>query len=338
MANWKQVQVRIRKAKASADPQAALTALYGETGDAMVAFELAKLAEKPGQNEEATRWYTAAWEKFRRDEWKKKAAQALERLGAPLPAKSAGPSAPTEQTATLLPVTPEQHLQVAIGEAPAEAPASTPPGEAPAERAAAGGKRRRRGRRGGRGRRKQQPVVQPGAPQEARPRPAPTRPPAPEARPSRRTESQAAEVTEPERPSAGSAWAARSGTGDPGLASRLAFLESRLRRLLACPAHRVDEAELAPAGPGVFLLSDEDQSSYYYVEAGRTLRIALAQVLKPGRGPNLRKKLAEHLGISEPHATKYLKEHCIVRWVQLEDEADRLAHFAIAALRPVLNE
>ena len=47
--------------------------------------------------------------------------------------------------------------------------------------------------------------------------------------------------------------------GDPALASRMAHLESMLRRLVASPLHRLEEADAAPAGPGVFLLSDSDQ-------------------------------------------------------------------------------
>ena len=35
---------------------------------------------------------------------------------------------------------------------------------------------------------------------------------------------------------------------------------------------------------------------------------------------------------------KYLKDHCAVRWLQLDEGARELAHFAIAVLRPVVNE
>jgi len=51
----------------------------------------------------------------------------------------------------------------------------------------------------------------------------------------------------------------------------MAHLESLLRRLVTSPLHRLDEAEEAPAGPGVFLLSDSDQITSYYVEACQTL-------------------------------------------------------------------
>ena len=46
----------------------------------MAAFELAKVFEKSGQNDEAVRWYTTAGERFRRADWKKKANEAVERL------------------------------------------------------------------------------------------------------------------------------------------------------------------------------------------------------------------------------------------------------------------
>jgi predicted transcriptional regulator len=55
-------------------------------------------------------------------------------------------------------------------------------------------------------------------------------------------------------------------------------------------------------------------------------------------GDNIRGLLAEHLGITEARVAKYLKDHCAIRWVQLDDEAQLLAHFAIAMLRPALND
>ena len=41
-------------------------------------------------------------------------------------------------------------------------------------------------------------------------------------------------------------------------------------------------SERAPAGPGVLLLTDSDLTSYYYVEACQTLRIAIPAVLRGG--------------------------------------------------------
>src|SRR5438445_11723876 len=66
MSDWKQIQGRIRRAKAGADPLGRLAALYEKTRDAMVAFELAQLYEKSGQIVEAVRCYSAAAERFRR--------------------------------------------------------------------------------------------------------------------------------------------------------------------------------------------------------------------------------------------------------------------------------
>jgi hypothetical protein len=85
VTDWRQIQARIRKAKAGDDPPGQLAALYEKTRDAMVAFELARLHEKSGQNDEAARWYTAAAQRFRRAQWKTKAEEALVRLGAPIP-------------------------------------------------------------------------------------------------------------------------------------------------------------------------------------------------------------------------------------------------------------
>jgi len=55
-------------------------------------------------------------------------------------------------------------------------------------------------------------------------------------------------------------------------------------------------------------------------------------------GGSLKAEFAEHLGISEARVPKYIKDHCVVRWQQLDEGAGPLAHFAIAVLRPALNE
>ncbi len=138
--------------------------------------------------------------------------------------------------------------------------------------------------------------------------------------------------------------------GDPALASRMAQLESMLRRLLSSPLRRLDDVEQAPAGPGVFLLSDSDQITSYYVEACQTLRVGLGNLLRGGRSSKsnnrggrsysesgLKSKLAEHLGINESKVGQYMKDHCVVRWIQLDDDAPHLAHFAIGVLRTPLN-
>jgi hypothetical protein len=92
----------------------------------------------------------------------------------------------------------------------------------------------------------------------------------------------------------------------------------------------------------VLLVSDADGVTHYYVEACQTLRIGLAMLLKPGRKTRgdapLRARLAEHLGINESKVSAYLNRHCVVRWLQIDEGAAHLAHFAIAVLRPALNE
>ena len=85
MANWRQIQGRIRRARTSADPFGKLAELYQKTRDAMVAFEAANFAEKAGRTDDAIHWFTTAAERFRRTEWRQKAAEALARLGAPVP-------------------------------------------------------------------------------------------------------------------------------------------------------------------------------------------------------------------------------------------------------------
>jgi hypothetical protein len=129
----------------------------------------------------------------------------------------------------------------------------------------------------------------------------------------------------------------------------MAHLESMLRRLLSSPLHRLDELDDAPAGPGVFLLSDSDQVTSYYLESCQTLRIGLGNLARGGRGSrghrggrgvtevDLKEKLADHLGINQSKVSQYMKNHCVVRWIQLDDDASHLAHFAIGVLRTPLN-
>ncbi|GAC1666683.1 MAG: hypothetical protein NVS9B4_22440 [Candidatus Acidiferrum sp.] len=130
--------------------------------------------------------------------------------------------------------------------------------------------------------------------------------------------------------------------GDPGLSSRISLLEMQFRRLLTCPPVKLADADHAPVGPGVFVLTDSDLTTYYYVEACQTLRIAVGNLLRGGssrRGAeSLKPQLAEHLGIAESRVPKYLAEHCVVRWLQLDEGASHFAHFVIAVLRPALNE
>lgn len=393
MADWRQIQARIRKAKNSPEALAKLSELYQRTRDAMVAWELGVVEEKAGRVEEAGKWYTIAAQRFRRADWKKKAEEALTRLGIELPAASAETSAPApvsfspdarSEDRIEAGAEPEEapdpfnvRMPLALGEIPddesAEAGESSSAVAAATGGAAAAGapdkKKRRRGRRGGRGRRRKGPAGAPGLPAQAfaesaesrpaRPEPAPrpaferrpTEAPAPEyaaqrsPRPAPIERAAPAELPAPQLPSERAA----HGRGDPALASRMAHLESLLRRLVGSPLHKLDEADEAPAGPGVFLLSDSDQVTSYYVEACQTLRIGLGNLARGGnrggrsqrggRGDSegLKAKLAEHLGINESKVSQYMKDHCVVRWIQLDDEAPHLAHFAIGVLRTPLN-
>jgi hypothetical protein len=367
VSDWRQIQARIRKARTSADPPGQLAALYERTRDAMVAFELAQIHEKTGANSEAARWYTAAAERFRRTQWKQKAEEALTRLGAPIPVAPAAaavsePGAePALRLEPIIAEFPEGQVSEAAGEPdgsqqesvfeqPAEASAHAQVAEA-----VPGHRRKRRGRRGGRGRHKGPRVgapvagtptpvlvVQPSVERAAEPQPAPI------VRPFVSQEFSESRTREPEPVSSfetaatGSSFQTRARAGDPALSSRMAKLESQLRRLLACSLHSVDQPEDAPAGPGVFLITDTDQTCYYYIEACQTLRVGIGNLLRSGRGSregaNLKEKLAEHLGITEARVGKYLKDNCVVRWLQLDEGAPLLAHFAIAVLRPVANE
>ena len=369
MVDWRQIQGRIRKAKAAPDAPAQLAALYERTRDAMVAFELAAFHEKAGEHAEAARWYTTAAGRFRRAQWKRKAEEALARLGAPaasgtLPAAEGTLARPEEFPETAVPATHDffpSAERVQEEPLPAGAPAESAKGETSASPESVQAKRRRRGRRGGR-RHRRRPEGEPRvsvpvpAKREAAERaPARERPPVAPPRelpwfePEREIEREEEREQEPvsrraeEVPSPVGGWPGRGRAGEPALASRMARLESDLRRLLAAPLNRLAQAEEAPAGPGVFIVSDEDLTSNYYVEACQTLRIGIGILLRGERasrrpGPPLKGRLADHLGITEARVPKYLKEHCVVRWLQLDEGAPHLAHFAIAILRPALNE
>jgi hypothetical protein len=369
MADWKQITARIRRARTGKDPVGQLSNLYEKTRDAMVAFELARYFETAGQNPEAAKWYLAAAERFRRADWKTKAQEAAVRLGAEVsavdPAHSSGDfmltppaiadleqaSSADSSGADENPAGPESSSARTESEAKSE---DTPAAAAAESADSPDKKRRRRGRRGGRNRRKSEPTKGPAkvsasdaADQAAPATPAkglpsrvfdePVAPKFSRAASSRAVPSFPIEpIGEPGGP------AVRGRSGDPGLSSRLSLLEMQLRRLLTCPPVKLSEADHAPVGPGVFVLTDSDLTSYYYVEACQTLRIAVGNLLRGGasrRGADsLKPQLAEHLGIPESRVTKYLADHCVVRWLQLDEGASHFAHFVTAVIRPTLNE
>ena len=357
MADWKQIRARIHRAKNGADPLTKLSELFTKTRDAMVAWELGALEEKTGHNDEAIRWYSTAAERFRRAEWKKKAEEALVRLGAPLAASTGldiargkeglkteahveEERAPSAEE----PVTREV-IEVEAFSAPVVDERTQEP-SAPGQVAEMEHRKRRRGRRGGRGRHRKGAAA-PSLPPRTFAEPAPIVP-VPSERPAERFVEPAPSRAEAEPPSAAGRAVPERGThgraGEPALASRLAHLEALLRRLISSPLHRLDEADEAPAGPGVYLLSDSDLVTSYYIEACKTLRVALAHLARGGRGAkgsqrdaSVRSRLAEHLEISDAKVSQYLKQHCLVRWIQLDEEAPHLAHFAIAVLKPALN-
>jgi hypothetical protein len=374
VSDWRQIQARIRKARTSADPPGQLSALYERTHDAMVAFELAQLYEKAGAAPDAIRWFTTAAERFRRPQWKQKAEEGLVRLGAPIPVAPAAVTGVTLSETTAEPVSRLEPIiaefseeqtnetgedmsdgeQESVFEQPSTA-AATVSVAAQTSDTGPDRRRRRRGRRGGRGRHK---GVRTAAPIPAVP-PAPPAPPSmfdrvaeprtfSSARSAAPVEIAESRVREPEPvrsfepAAAASITSSRVRSGDPALSSRMAQLESQLRRLLACAVHSLEQADEAPAGPGVFLITDTDLTTYYYAEACQTLRVGIGNMLRSGRGSregsNLKEKLAEHLGINEARVGKYLKDHCCVRWLQLDEGAPLLAHFAVAVLRPISNE
>jgi hypothetical protein len=326
MADWKQITARIRRARSSKDPLGQLASLYEKTSDAMVAFELAKLFENSGQNSEAARWYSTAAERFRRAEWKTKAQEAAARLGGSSQEPPSEGTAESEGAFHLTPlrvVSEEKELPfVQNPEALESAVAVSSEIQAATKRevtsvSEAGKKHRRRGRRGGKNRRRAQTSSETVAQASSRASKTEQPPETPAAMHVQAAESTSARpvpspavsgipvepVGEPAGPSL------KGRYGDPGLSSRISLLEMQFRRLLACPPATLGEADRAPAGPGVFVLTDSDLTTYYYVEVCQTLRIAIANLSRGGnrRGADsIKPRLAEHLGIPEARVAKYL--------------------------------
>jgi len=354
MADWKQITARIRRARGSKDPAGQLTLLFEKTKDAMVAFELGRHFEIVRNPAQALEWYQNAYSRFRRGDWKTKSSEAITRLGGELPVdfgQKSSSDAAAASTATAI-TAPEPALPVELNATAFESLVAVgsehPPSDTPSTASAeAEKKRRRRGRRGGRNRSKNSPAPQTSESPAHPPREHHTRrevslePPI-EIVPPRSVDSRAIPRVPVEPLPDSFAPGVQGRFGDPGLSSRLSLLEMQLRRLLTCPPAKLDHAEHAPAGPGVFVLTDDDMTTYYHVEACDTLRIAIGTLARTGstrRGnPNLRPLLGDHLGIAEARVSKYLADHCVVRWLQLDEGAPQFAHFSIAVLRPILNQ
>ena len=347
MTDWKQITARIRRARTGKDPAGQLSNLFAKTRDAMVAFELARYFETVNNPDDAGKWYLTAAERFRRADWKTKAQESALRLGATVAAelpvlppkeKAAAPAEPdSEKIETARPEgeadsTGEEAAAPEAEKASATKSSSMPPPS----------RRRGRGRRGGRDQQRTARVVSgaPGSPEEPAALPAsPARTISLHSPEEERLTSLPA-MRSLDSMAESSSFSLRGRSGDPGLSSRLSQLEMNFRRLLACSPSRLDDAAHAPAGPGVWVLTDEDLSTYYYVEACKTLRVAIGQLLRGSArtGLPIKPQLAEHLGIPESRVAKYLSDHCVVRWLQMDDDASNFAHFLIAVLRPTLNE
>jgi hypothetical protein len=338
MADWKQITARIRRARTSKDPAGQLTNLFSKTRDAMVAFELARYFESSGNSSDAGKWYLTAARRFRRSDWKTKAEESAARLGATEPAEIPAAPAKTESAALpeLGPVAESPAHEVPQTETASDPPAADPQPTPPPARSKPSN-RQRRGRRGGREQRSSRRAQPVASLKENR-----FAPPASDRADSTQSVERPAPSVLADPVSEAPSPSLRGRSGDPGLASRLTQLEMNFRRLLACPPTKIQDADGAPAGPGVWLLTDADQATYYYVEACQTLRVAIPNLMRGSaarRGEaSIKPQLAEHLGIAESRVAKYLSDHCVVRWLQMDEGASHFAHFLIAVLRPALNE
>jgi hypothetical protein len=340
MADWKQITARIRRARTGKDPAGQLTNLFSKTRDAMVAFELARYFETSGNTADAGRWYLTAAERFRRADWKTKAQESATRLGATEPAEIPDP-APRAKSADAAPAealaeTPAPEEEASSSTADPEHHPVTPAPNHRREHSSSASNRPRRGRRGAKdshSSRHEKPSQSSRVTMSVVPSARTSR----EIPPASALEEPIAENTVDVR----IAPSLRGRSGDPGLSSRLSQLEMNFRRLLGSTPTPLDAAEKAPAGPGVYVLTDSDLTTYYYVEPCQTLRVAIPNLLRGGsnrKGESIRPRLAEHLGIPESRVAKYLGDHCVVRWLQMDEDAAHFAHFLVAVLRPALNE
>jgi hypothetical protein len=355
MADWKQITARIRRARTGKDPATQLSNLFAKTRDAMVAFELARYFESIGNNDDAGKWYLSAAERFRRSDWKTKAQESATRLGATvaaempaMPVKSSAASETDKEPKEVAANPPESETSEVSADPEAES--AQPASATRASSTNPASRRSPRGRRGGRdiqrGRRTSS-TISPAISNSAlsanpatsskespdRPAPATSRSaePGPAPGPSYFDEQATAEPL---------LSGLRGRSGHPGLSSRLSQMEMNFRRLLASAPLNVEDASQAPAGPGVWVLADADQSTYYYVESCQTLRVAIGHILRgtSRSGSTIKPQLAEHLGIPETRVSKYLSDHCAVRWLQMDEGAAHFAHFLISVLHPILND
>ena len=404
MADWRQIQARIRKAKNSADAPTKLSELYQRTRDAMVAWELALIEEKAERMAEAGKWYQIAAQRFRRADWKKKAEEALARLGIELPTTPVEePASPAKRAGLVneratekaeFAEIGESQIPLALGEIPEHAEAhesvvsdasesdteseadDTEAVEASAAESSTGHRAsprrqpRLRRRSGAEGVAVDADVVavlqqRPGCPQnllrrhwsrrfrgsdlhlKSRGLPSTRRFPfaAPrrwKCHPCRRSCRPSAPLTGAQAiPRWPRGWRISSPCCAAWSPARCIASKKRIW-LLRGPAFScfapIPDSDPPPPPP-----------SSYYVEACQTLRVGIGNLARGGRSgkpvsgrgysteTGLKSKLAEHLGINEGKVSQYMKDHCVVRWIQLDDDAPLLAHFAIGVLRTPLN-
>ena len=144
----------------------------------------------------------------------------------------------------------------------------------------------------------------------------------------------------PSRTPAASLFAAVMVIPDCLLVFRL--LEMQFRRLLTCPPVKLDEADHAPVGPGVFLLTDSDLTSYYYVEACQTLRIAVAIscAVAPAAAARIPSSRSLPIISESPNPASQNISRITASYAgsSFDEGASHFAHFVIAVLRPILNE
>ena len=80
MKSWYSINEKIKECSNSKSPLRCLTQLFEQTGDGMVALGLGEEYEKLGDPENAAIYYTEAYHRFPKIEWKNTAKQKLDNL------------------------------------------------------------------------------------------------------------------------------------------------------------------------------------------------------------------------------------------------------------------
>jgi len=103
------------------------------------------------------------------------------------------------------------------------------------------------------------------------------------------------------------------------------------RRSAGLSAHQVGKRLIkAPAGPGVWVLTDSDLSDVLLCRSLSNPAGSHSQLMRSSaarRGESIRPQLADHLGIPN-RGLPNTSPTTVWRWLQMDDDAAHFAHFS----------